>query len=74
MRSTSARGTPLNGTHSLPEEGHLCAPESDCSGLTSQPHIDILHIIIRINRLQKRFHFFALGIIAECDGIFRTIA
>jgi len=30
--------------------------------LPGQSHIDILHVIIGINRFQKRFNLFALGI------------
>jgi len=34
-----------------------------CQPLTGQPHVDILHVIICINRVQKRFNLFALGVV-----------
>lgn len=39
------------------------------STLTGQPHIDILHVIVCIDRFQKSYDLFALGIV-QCYRIF----
>lgn len=47
--------------------------ESDCSALPRQRHINILHVVVRVYRFQKRFHFFALGI-TQADRVLGTVA
>ena len=42
--------------------------------LPRQPHINILHVIIRIDGFEEGFDFFTFGIVAEGDGIFGAVA